>query len=73
MLKFLGLGARACLAGRAYLYGLGAAGDAGVTKALELMRDELDVAMALTGTTRVSDIGPQVIVGGERKKPTRKR
>jgi hypothetical protein len=29
--------------------------------------------MALTGTTRISDIGPQVLVGGEAKKPTRKR
>lgn len=62
VLKFLGLGARACLAGRAYLYGLGAAGEAGVTKALELMRDELDVAMALTGLTDASRVPPSVIL-----------
>src|SRR5437588_852713 len=49
VLKFLGLGARACFIGRAYLYGLGAYGQAGVTKALEILKDELDVAMALTG------------------------
>ena len=41
VLKFLGLGARACFIGRAYLYGLGAYGQAGVTKALEILRDEL--------------------------------
>jgi len=62
VLKFLGLGARACMAGRAYLYGLGAAGEAGVTKALELMRDELDVAMALTGLTDASRVPPSVIL-----------
>ena len=38
VLKFLGLGARACFIGRAYLYGLGAYGQAGVTKALESSR-----------------------------------
>jgi L-lactate dehydrogenase (cytochrome) len=73
MLRALALGARACLIGRAYIYGLGAGGKAGVAKAIDILKKELSVAMALTGTTRVSDIGPQVIVGGERKKPTRKR
>ena len=73
MLRALALGARACLIGRAYIYGLGAGGKAGVAKAIDILKKELSVAMALTGTTRVSDIGPQVIFGGERKKPTRKR
>jgi L-lactate dehydrogenase (cytochrome) len=73
MLRALALGAHACLIGRAYIYGLGAGGKAGVAKAIDILKKELSVAMALTGTTRVSDIGPQVIVGGERKKPTRKR
>ena len=73
MLRALALGAHACLIGRAYIYGLGAGGKAGVVKAIDILKKELSVAMALTGTTRVSDIGPQVIVGGERKKPTRKR
>jgi L-lactate dehydrogenase (cytochrome) len=73
MLRALALGARACLIGRAYIYGLGAGGKAGVAKSIDILKKELSVAMALTGTTRVSDIGPQVIVGGERKKPTRKR
>ena len=73
MLRALALGARACLIGRAYIYGLGAGGKAGVAKAIDILKKELSVAMALTGTTSVKEIGPHVIVGGERKKPTRKR
>lgn len=73
MLRALALGARACLVGRAYIYGLGAGGKAGVAKAIDILKKELSVAMALTGTTRVSDIGPQVLVGNETKrKRTRK-
>jgi len=68
MLRALGLGARACLIGRAYIYGLGAGGKEGVAKAIDILKKELSVAMALTGTTRVADIGPQVIVGAENKK-----
>jgi L-lactate dehydrogenase (cytochrome) len=74
MLRALALGARACLIGRAYIYGLGAGGKPGVAKAIDILKKELSVSMALTGTTRVSDIGPQVLVGGEgRKKPARAR
>jgi len=74
MLRALALGARACLIGRAYIYGLGAGGKAGVAKAIDILKKELSVAMALTGTTRVSEIGHQVLVGGEgRKKPARPR
>lgn len=73
MLRALALGARACLIGRAYIYGLGAGGKAGVAKAIDILKKEFSVAMALTGTTSVKEIGPQVIVGGEQKKPTRKR
>lgn len=62
VLKFLGLGARACFIGRAYLYGLGAYGQAGVAKALEILRDELDVAMALTGVTDVSKVPREIIL-----------
>lgn len=53
VLKFLALGADACFIGRAYLYGLGAFGEDGVRKALDILREELDVAMALTGVTDV--------------------
>jgi len=74
MLRALALGARACLIGRAYIYGLGAGGKTGVAKAIDILKKELSVAMALTGTTRVGDIGPHVLVGGEgRKKPARAR
>lgn len=62
VLKFLGLGARACFIGRAYLYGLGAYGQAGVTKALEILKDELSVAMALTGVTDVEKVPRGIIL-----------
>jgi L-lactate dehydrogenase (cytochrome) len=62
VLKFLGLGARACFLGRAYLYGLGAYGQAGVTKALEIIRDELDIAMALTGIIDASNVPREIIL-----------
>jgi L-lactate dehydrogenase (cytochrome) len=61
VLRALALGAHACLIGRAFVYGLGAAGEAGVTKAIDILRTELDVAMALTGTTSVRNVGRSVI------------
>jgi L-lactate dehydrogenase (cytochrome) len=62
VLRALALGARSCLIGRAYLYGLGAGGEAGVAKAIELIRSELDVSMALCGVNRIEEIGPHVLV-----------
>ena len=62
ILKFLGLGAKACFIGRAYLYGLGAYGEAGVTKTLEILRDELSIAMALTGVTDVEKVPRDIIL-----------
>ncbi len=59
VLKALALGAHATLIGKAFLYGLGAMGERGVTTALELIRKELDVSMALTGTRDVRDIDRQ--------------
>ncbi len=56
ILRAIALGAHACLSGRAYIYGLGAGGQAGVARAIEIMRNELDVSMALTGKTRIDDI-----------------
>ena len=61
VLRALALGAKSCMIGRAYLYGLGAFGQAGVAKALELLAKELDVTMALTGTASVRDAGTQII------------
>lgn len=59
VLKALALGAHATLIGKAFLYGLGAMGERGVITALELIRKELDVSMALTGTRDVRDIDRQ--------------
>jgi L-lactate dehydrogenase (cytochrome) len=61
-MRALALGAHACLLGRAYVYGLGAAGEAGVAKAISIIRNELDVSLALTGTTSVKRVGRDVIV-----------
>ncbi len=58
VLRALSLGARSCMIGRAYIYGLGAGGQAGVTRAIEIIRKELDTSMALTGCTSVSEAGP---------------
>jgi len=64
VLKFLGLGARGCFIGRSYIYGLGAYGQAGVTKALEVLREELSIAMALVGVTDVKAITREIILRG---------
>jgi L-lactate dehydrogenase (cytochrome) len=61
LLKALAYGAHAGLIGKAFLYGLGAMGETGVTKAIELIRRELSVSMALTGQTDVRDISPDII------------
>ena len=63
MMRALALGAGSCMIGRAYLYGLGAGGAEGVGRAIEILRKELDVTMALTGTRRVADIGKHVLEG----------
>jgi L-lactate dehydrogenase (cytochrome) len=54
--RALALGARACLLGRSYLYGLCAAGEAGVGKAIDLIAKELDVTMALAGVRTIDRI-----------------
>jgi len=59
VLKALAMGAKGTYIGRAYTYGLGAMGQAGVTKALEVIHKELDVTMALCGETDVKNLGPQ--------------
>jgi L-lactate dehydrogenase (cytochrome) len=56
LFRALALGARSCLIGRAYIYGLGALGKAGVTTAIETIRKELDITMALTGVTKIADV-----------------
>jgi L-lactate dehydrogenase (cytochrome) len=59
--RALAFGARSCMIGRAYIYGLGAAGEAGVAKAIEFLGKELDVTMALCGVKNVRDIDRKVI------------
>ena len=61
VLKALALGADATLVGRAFVYGLGAMGEAGVTRALEIMRAELDVTMGLCGLRDVKDASPAIL------------
>src|SRR5215468_9550379 len=70
--RSLALGARSCMSGRAYIYGLGAAGEAGVACAIEIMRNELDITMALIGVTRVADISRDAIVGWPVRQPYEK-
>ncbi|MDT8998438.1 alpha-hydroxy acid oxidase [Paucibacter sp. APW11] len=61
VLKAWALGARGTYIGRAFLYGLGAMGQAGVTKALEIIHKELDLTMAFTGHTQLSQVGPEIL------------
>src|SRR5690606_17398487 len=61
VLKALSLGAKGTYIGRPFLYGLGAGGKAGVTKALEIIRKELDITLALCGKRDISDAGPDLI------------
>ena len=62
VLKAVALGARGTMIGRAFLYSLGALGGDGVSQMLEIMRKELDVSMALTGTKDIKDVGRHILV-----------
>ncbi|WP_320178313.1 alpha-hydroxy acid oxidase [Roseovarius pacificus] len=62
VLKALSLGARGTYVGRAFVYGLGAMGEAGVTKALEVIHKELDVSMALCGRTDVKTLDRDILM-----------
>ena len=62
ILKALALGARGCLIGKAFLYALAARGEAGVTLALDIMRKELAVSLALTGANDVTRVTRDVLV-----------
>ena len=57
ILKAKAMGAHATMIGRSYIYGLGAMGEAGVTRALEVLQKELDITMALCGERDVADLG----------------
>jgi len=61
VLKAVALGAKGTYIGRPFLYGLGADGRAGVTRALEIIRNELDITMALCGRRDIRDVGRDVL------------
>jgi L-lactate dehydrogenase (cytochrome) len=61
VLKALARGASACLIGKAFLYGLAAQGQPGVTKVLEIIHGELRATLGLTGISSIRDVGPRVL------------
>ena len=61
VVKMLALGAKACLLGRAWAYAVAGAGEEGVAHVLRIIREEMHVAMALTGNTRLDQLGPEVL------------
>lgn len=64
VIKALALGARGVYIGRAFLYGLGAMGEEGVTRVLEIIRKELDITMALCGLTDVQKVDKNILLPG---------
>jgi L-lactate dehydrogenase (cytochrome) len=64
VIKALALGAHGTYIGRAFLYGLGAMGEAGVTRCLDIIRKELDVTMALCGLRDIKAVDEKILVGG---------
>ncbi|ODC03754.1 alpha-hydroxy-acid oxidizing enzyme [Terasakiispira papahanaumokuakeensis] len=64
VLKAVALGAKGVYIGRAYLYGLGAKGEAGVTECLEIIRKELDTSLALCGLRDIQDVTRDILVPG---------
>ena len=69
VLKAVALGAKGTYVGRAFLYGLGAMGGPGVSKALEIIHRELDLTMAFCGRTRVADVDTSILLPGSYPKP----
>ena len=64
VLKAWALGARGTMIGRPFLYGLGAMGEAGVTKVLEILHRELDLTMAFCGHTQLDQVGKDILLPG---------
>mmetsp|Transcript_14218 Transcript_14218/g.17153 ORF Transcript_14218/g.17153 Transcript_14218/m.17153 type:complete len:99 (+) Transcript_14218:2-298(+) len=62
VLRARALGADAAMIGRAFTFGLGAKGKTGVTEALSLIKNELELTMAFTGTVKNQGIGPHVLL-----------
>jgi len=64
VIKALALGAKGTLIGRSYVYGLGAMGEAGVTKSLEIIANELDLTMAFCGLRDVQQVNSNILLNG---------
>ena len=64
VLKAMALGAKGTMIGRAFLYGLGAMGEAGVTKCLEIIQKELDLTMAFCGHTDIRKVDKGILLPG---------
>ncbi|WP_293660959.1 alpha-hydroxy acid oxidase [Rhodoferax sp. OV413] len=64
VLKAWALGAKGTMIGRAFVYGLGAMGEAGVTKALQIIHKELDITMAFCGHTNIQNVDHNILVPG---------
>ena len=64
VLKAWALGARGTMIGRAMAYGLGALGEAGVTRALQILHKELDITMAFCGRTRIEQVDRSILLPG---------
>ena len=62
ILRALAFGAKSCMIGRAYIHGLGAGGQAGVAKAIDILAKELSTTMGLCGISRVEDIDRRILV-----------
>ncbi|MBX3285634.1 MAG: L-lactate dehydrogenase [Actinobacteria bacterium] len=62
VVKFLALGAKACLIGRAWAWAVAARGEQGVSHVLQVLHDDIDVALGLTGVTDVRDLEPKVLL-----------
>lgn len=61
VVRAMALGAKFCMLGRAYAYGLGAGGEAGVARAIDTIARELDITMGMCGVRRVTDIDTKVL------------
>ncbi len=61
LMRALALGAKSCMIGRAYVYGLGAFGEPGVAKAIDIIRNELSTTMALCGVNSIAEIDEHVL------------
>jgi L-lactate dehydrogenase (cytochrome) len=61
LMRALALGARSCIIGRSYIYGLGAAGQVGVAAVIEILQKELDITMALCGVKSIKEIDHRVL------------